>query len=313
MVASGEIIFPNGAPAERFRLASFSVSLPWFDETLNAQRQSQKDSPVKLFVMGKNKWRCEQEWPLARTRYTPYYLRTTSSSNPAFCAGELSLLAPRADEPDDDYLYDPLNPVPTAGGAMMGKGSGIVRQNEIESRSDVLTYTTCTLTEDIEVTGPVTAILYVSTSSPCTDFTAKLVDVHPDGAAFNVCDGILRRRYEKRGDTPEASRTQEIKVQLWPTSMVFLKGHQIRLEISSSNFPRFDRNPNTGNPIATETEAIVANQIVRHGLHYPSRLILPVIPEQHSRNIPMSFHAHNRQVHSGCSNIGFRCAAKSNQ
>jgi hypothetical protein len=123
------------------------------------------------------------------------------------------------------------------------------------------------------------AILFVATSASCTDFCAKLVDVHPNGAAFNVCDGILRREFKLSKGAQYAPPTQEIKIKLWPTSMVFLKGHQIRLEISSSNFPRFDRNPNTGNLIATETRTVAAHQVVRHGLQYPSRLILPVIPE----------------------------------
>src|SRR4029453_5285704 len=138
-------------------------------------------------------------------------------------------------------------------------------------------YTTPPVSENTEVTGPVRATLYVSTTATNTDFTAKLVDVHPDGSAYNVCDGILRRGYAQ--GTPTSAPVHEITVDLWPTSMVFGKGHRIRLEIASSNFPCFDRNPNTGRDIATETEPVVARQNVWHKEMYPSRLILPIIPK----------------------------------
>ena len=138
-------------------------------------------------------------------------------------------------------------------------------------------YTTPSLNQDEEVTGPISLILYVSTTAPNTDFTAKLVDVHQDGSAFNISEGILRRSYQEEGPSA-AEKVYEIHLDLWPTSMVFFKGHRIRLEVSSSNFPRFDRNPNTGNKIASEVNVISAKQTVRHGLEYPSRLILPIIP-----------------------------------
>lgn len=127
----------------------------------------------------------------------------------------------------------------------------------------------------MEVTGPVSLTLYVSTTTPSTDFTAKLVDVHPDGSAYNVTDGILRRRYVS------TKQPTEIRIDLWPTSMVFLKGHRIRLEVSSSNYPRFDRDPNTGRPIATETETVAARQTIHHSPATPSRLILPIVPAEH--------------------------------
>lgn len=136
----------------------------------------------------------------------------------------------------------------------------------------MLVYSTSPLERNLEVTGPVRLILYVSTTARHTDFTAKLVDVHPDGSAYNVSEGILRRKY----DQPDAPT--EIEIDLWPTSMAFLKGHQIRLEVSSSNYPRFDRNPNTGRQIATETSPVVATQTMYHSAEIPSRLILPVIP-----------------------------------
>jgi uncharacterized protein len=156
---------------------------------------------------------------------------------------------------------------------MIGPRAGIALQNKPEARPDVLVYSTPPLDEDIEATGPVKLILFVATTAPNTDFTAKLVDVFPDGSAYNVSDGILRRGYE--GSSPT-----KITVDLWPTSFVFRKGHRIRLEVSSSNFPRFDRNPNTGRTIATETETIVARQMVHHSSPMPSRLVLPVIPHR---------------------------------
>jgi putative CocE/NonD family hydrolase len=228
--------------------------------------------------MGKNEWRAEQEWPLARTQYTPYFLSSGGSANSAAGDGTLSAIAPTAQGPGDSYTYDPLHPVPTAGGAMIGGAAGIARQNDIEAREDVLVYTTPSLNKDVEVTGAISLILYVSTTAPNTDFTAKLVDVHQDGSAFNISEGILRRSYHEARSSSAAEKVHEIHIELWPTSMVFFKGHRIRLEVSSSNFPRFDRNPNTGNRIASEVNIISAKQTVRHGPEYPSRLILPIIP-----------------------------------
>jgi uncharacterized protein len=168
--------------------------------------------------------------------------------------------------------------VPTAGGAMIGPAAGIARQNDVEGRQDVLVYTTTVLNQDTEVTGPVSLILYVSTTAPNTDFTAKLVDVHPDGSAFNISEGILRRAYQDAQVPAGSKRVQEIHIELWPTSMVFFKGHRVRVEVSSSNFPRFDRNPNTGKRISSEVNVTSSEQTVRHDAEYPSRLILPIIP-----------------------------------
>jgi putative CocE/NonD family hydrolase len=160
---------------------------------------------------------------------------------------------------------------------MIGPAAGIARQNDVEARHDVLVYTTPSLNQDMEVTGPISLTLYVSTSAPNTDFTAKLVDVHQNGSAFNISEGILRRSYQEAQGPSAAERVHEIHIELWPTSIVFFKGHRIRLEVSSSNFPRFDRNPNTGNRIATEVNIISARQTLRHDSEYPSRLILPII------------------------------------
>ena len=272
---AGEVVFPNGVRAENFRLQSLAVSLPWFDETLQASQPLSKDqSPVKIFVMGKNEWRSEREWPLSRASATSLYLRSGGKANSAVGDGRLDLAEPLSDEPDDSFLYDPQHPVATAGGAMIGAAAGITRQNAIETRNDVLVYTTAVLQNDVEVTGPIALVLYVSTSAADTDFTAKLVDVHPDGSAYNVSDGILRRSYSGPAGS---AKIHEIRIELWPTSMVFFKGHRMRLEVSSSNFPRFARNPNTQNNSATETNPVSATQIVHHGARFPSRLILPFV------------------------------------
>ena len=159
---------------------------------------------------------------------------------------------------------------------MLGPRSGVQMQNTIESRPDVLVYSTPTLYESLEVTGPVRTDLYVSTDVPSTDFTAKLVDVYPDGRAYNICDGILRRNYEPNNNSEESP--VKISIDLWPTSYLFRKGHRIRLEISSSNFPRYDRNTNTLAFAPTASETVIANQTIFHSNQYPSRLILPIIP-----------------------------------
>ena len=318
---AGEVTFPDGSKSEAFRPESFVVSLPWFDQKLSAHQISalKADSPVRIFVMGKNEWRSEQEWPLARTRYTSLYLRSSGNANgslqdqklPSYVerspnrVGEtfhtkvtdraiLSLNAAH-DDPSDSFTYDPSNPTPTAGGAMIGCNQAIACQDNIERRNDVLLYTTPQLREDLEVTGPVRVVLYASTSAPQTDFTAKLVDVHPDGSAFNVSDGILRKSFKARksaGTAQQSSAIEKITIDLWPTSMVFNRQHRIRLEISSSNFPRYDRNPNTGAFIPTETRMVSAQQSVFHSALHPSRLILPIIPQDAEQYEP----AHTQRI-----------------
>jgi putative CocE/NonD family hydrolase len=268
--------FPDGSMTDPYRRASLAPSLPWFDHHL---RGSPLDpslaAPVRIFVMGENAWRDEQEWPPARVQYTPFYLRSGGRANSAAGDGRLAFDEPRAPEPADSYVFDPRHPVPSRGGAMLGTRAGVALQNDVESRHDVLVYTGEPLASDMEVTGPISAILYVATDAPNTDFTVKLVDVHPDGKAYNVSDGILRRRYPQS----EASGAwTEIAVELWPTSMLFRRGHRLRVEVSSSNHPRFDRNPNTGRDIPTERAPVVARQALSHGSATPSRIILPVIP-----------------------------------
>jgi putative CocE/NonD family hydrolase len=226
--------------------------------------------------MGENVWRDEQEWPLARAKPTKYYLRSAGHANSSGGDGKLNLDPPDDAEPADSYVYDPGNPVPTRGGAMLGPGAGMREQNDVEARKDVLVYSTEPLTQALEVTGPVVATLHVDTTASNTDFTAKLVDVYPDGKAYNVSDGVLRRSY--RHSTEQGAAPQDISIDLWPTSMLFRVGHRIRLEISSSNFPRYDRNTNSGEDLATDTAFRVATQTVHHSRAYPSSILLPVVP-----------------------------------
>lgn len=267
------VTLPGGPRLRNYRLDSIAPSLPWFDRHLRTGSDDSTEAPVRIFVMGKNVWRDEMEWPLARTRYVPYYLHSAGKANSVHGNGVLTVSAPSSEEPADTFVYDPRQPVPSLGGAMFGSHGGIALQDAVEKRPDVLVYSTAPLEDDLEVTGPIHLMLHVSTTVPATDFTAKLVDVHPDGSAYNVSEGILRRRY--RG----LAQPTAIQIDLWPTSIVFLKGHRIRLEVSSSHYPRFDRHPNTEDPIATATHPVTATQSAHHGSATPSYLLLPVIPQ----------------------------------
>jgi uncharacterized protein len=268
----------SGAPVRRYQL-------DWFDRWLkNTPPAAQINlQPVRIFVMGANHWRDEQEWPLKRTRYTPAFLGSRSGAATLNGDGTLTPTAHNSDS--DEFTYDPRHPVPTRGGPVCCNPKifpwGPMDQREVEARPDVLVYATAPLKEELEVTGVVRAILYVSTTAPDTDFTAKLVDVFPDGHARNLTDGMLRLRYRNGLERPEATKPGEIyrvSIDAGVTSNVFLAGHRIRVEVSSSNFPRFDRNPNTGRLVADETELRTARQTVFHGHKHPSHLLLPVIP-----------------------------------
>ena len=268
--------FPDGSTTGEYRKASLSPSIAWFDHHLRGEPLDRSlASPVRLYVMGENVWRDEQEWPLARTQYTSFYLHSAGHANSETGDGRLTTESPVENQLADSYLYDPRHPVPSRGGAMLGPRAGIFLQNDVEARSDVLVYSTAPILQDLEVTGPVSAVLYVTTTAPNTDFTAKLVDVFPDGRAYNVTDGILRRSYTP---IPAQHTSTQITIHLWPTSMLFRQGHRIRVEISSSNFPRYDRNPNTGGDILLETNPVAATQTVEHNAMAKSQIILPVIP-----------------------------------
>ena len=274
------ITFPDDTTAGDYRPASIAPSVPWFDHhLLGRPLDLSLWAPVRIYVMGENKWRAEQEWPLARAKTMPLYLAgpppSLSPSANSSTDGRLTFERPAAAEPPRSYVYDPNNPVPTRGGAMLGLRAGIQLQNDVEARPDVLLFTSEPLDADVEVTGPVSAVLFVSTTAPNTDFTVKLVDVHPDGKAYNATDGILRRSYSRElaADTPT-----KIEIDLLPTSMLFRRGHRFRVEISSSNFPHYDRNPNTGGDIVRETNPVLANQSIFIGADTASMLLLPIIP-----------------------------------
>lgn len=243
-----------------------------------------EEPPVKLFVMGEDAWRYEQEWPLARTQYTEYFLHSDGNANSSSGDGSLSTDGP-ADERPDHYLYDPFHPVPTNGGQLCCYPSklapGAFDQRSVEERADVLVFTTEPLESDLEVTGPVVLKLWAATTAVDTDFTGKLVDVYPDGYARNLTDGIIRARYRNGTAKPERVTPGEVveyTIDLWSTSNLFKAGHRIGLEVTSSNFPRFDRNLNTGGDLGQESEMRPAIQTIFHDAGHPSRLILPVIP-----------------------------------
>ena len=261
------------------------VHLRWFDYWLKGTDNGILDEPpVRIFVMGDNVWRDEQEWPLARAQNTDYYFHSRGKANSLHGDGELSAQPP-GEEPPDVYLYNPADPTPTRGGALCCNpyfaANGAFDQRDIEARPDVLVYTTPPLEQDLEVTGPVTVSLWAATSATDTDFTAKLVDVCEDGCARNLTDGIIRARYREStslASMVEPGRAYLYTIDLWATSNVFQQGHRIRVEISSSNFPRFDRNTNTGNVIAGDANFKPALQTVLHDAEHPSHITLPVAP-----------------------------------
>jgi len=269
------------------------ADLRWFDYWLKGiDTGIMAEPPIRLFVMGANIWRNEQEWPLARTVWTPYYLHSNGKANTLYGDGTLKP-EPPANAPADKYDYDPNDPVPTLGGnnstwtwmkfARDQIYPGPLDQRPVERRDDVLVYTSAPLEAPLEVTGPLTVILYAASSARDTDFTAKLVDVYPDGRAIHLAEGIIRARHRhnmERAEWLEPGEVTQYQIRLAPTSNHFGKGHCLRVEISSSNFPRFDRNLNTGEPIATSTRMQVAHQTVLHTQSYPSHILLPIIPPE---------------------------------
>ena len=233
--------------------------------------------------MGSNQWREENDWPLARAQSTKYFLHSAKTANSLRGDGSLSTVAPHS-EPSDRYVYDPSNPGAnhwrTAMLRFRTPGSGSRDQRPVEARDDVLIYTTPAFSQDTEVTGPVSLELFAQSSAVDTDFEAKLVDVGPDGFAQNLTEGIIRARYRNSQEKPELMNPGQIykfMIDLWSTSNVFLKGHALRLEISSSNFPRFDRNMNTGEVQAWAQKYVSATNVVYHDAEHPSALVVPVV------------------------------------
>jgi putative CocE/NonD family hydrolase len=243
---------------------------------------------VKLFVMGRNEWVYEQEYPLARTDYRPFYFTSHGGANSDKGNGGLSWTKPAAAAPDR-FSYDPAKPVPSLGGnncCGTPTPAGPKDQRPIESRQDILIYTSDALQEELEVTGPVKVVLYASSDAVDTDFVAKLVDVHPDGASYNMAEGIVRARYRDSLSAPALMKPGEVyrfEIDLVGTSIAFQKGHRIRVHVTSSHFPQFDRNPNTGAKFGTTAEIKVAQQTVYHDAERPSHIVLPVIPPRGPR------------------------------
>ena len=252
-----------------------ALTIRWFDYILkNIDNGMGGEKPVKVFVMGSNVWRDENAWPISGARVARFYLHSRGMANGLTGDGALST-APPVDELSDRYLYDPADPVPTKGSAL-----GARDQRPVEARPDVMVYTTSPFQEALQVTGPVSAEIYASSSCVDTDFTAKLVDVWPNGYAQNLTDGIIRARYRDSFEKPEFMNPGEIyrfSIDLWATGNVFLPGHRLRLEISSSNFPRFNRNLNTGEDLLRATRMIKATNVIYHNRDHASALILPVI------------------------------------
>ena len=251
-----------------------ATQIAWYRRWLHADESAwRQQKRVRLFVMGRNTWRDEDEWPLAHARDTPLYLAKGAdrARDLSFSPGETG---------SDTYSFDPANPVPTCGGAHLVLDSvfpqGPLDQRAIQRRDDVLVYSTSPLAGDVEVTGWVKAVLWVRSSAPSTDFTAKLVDTWPDGRSFNVCDGI--RRVVFAGLESDGGWSK-VTVELGATSMVFLRGHRISAQISSSNFPRFDLNPNTGEPVRLASKRVSAVQEVSIGGAHASHLLLPLVAD----------------------------------
>jgi uncharacterized protein len=275
----GDVVFGTGAVLDMNR----SI-VDWADWSLRGLDNAWgTGAPVRIFVMGTNVWRDEQEFPLARARSTRLYLSTTGGANTA--AGDGGLVS---DPPDssriDAYDFDPMNPVPTVGGRLCcgdGIPPGPFDQRPIEQRPDVLVYSTPPMQRDLEVTGFLRLELYAASTAVDTDFTAIVADVAPDGYSRFLTDGVVRGRYRnstKKAEPLEPGKIYKLDLDLWATSNVFKAGHRLRLYVSSSNFPRFNRNMNTGEPTARATRSVTARQTIYHDREHPSALVLPVVP-----------------------------------
>ena len=283
---AGQGSFGNEYWGEAFDLQG--MSLAWFDRWLKGEDNGVDTDPaVYYFTMGANRWQSAEAWPPPDADALSFFLHGDGKANSRDGDGSLSVEPPVETETPDHYLYNPRDPVPTLGGpyALSDPETvrvGVQEQGPVESREDVLVYTSQPLDRGVEVTGNVNLNLWAVTSAADTDWTAKLVDVHPDGNSYNVCEGILRARFRESLEEPtpiEPGEVYRYDVDLGPTSMHFKRGHRIRLQVSSSNFPAFARNLNTGGASHEETEYRLALQTVLHDAAHPSCLVLPVMPE----------------------------------
>jgi len=257
----------------------------WLDQFLKDEETGVLDAPVTLFLMGDNVWRDEADWPPLGTRFVDYYLHSDGRANSATGDGWLSP-EPPASEPPDLFSYDPMFPIPSAGGHSCCFPNvapmGMEPQGLPEAFNATLVYTSPPLERDLTVIGPITATLYAASSAVDTDFTVKLCDVWPDGRSFNIQEGIVRARYRDSLSQPSLITPDEVyayTIELGPTANVFKAGHRLRVDVSSSDFPQWDRNLNTGGALGREglAHAIVANQVLLHQDRYASRVTLPIV------------------------------------
>lgn len=281
---SGQGYFGSDGSGDAIDLHGMQLS--WFDHWLKGEDNGVDTDPnTYIFMMGENTWRSEESWPPPSVQTANYFLRSRGKANSLNGDGILSMDPPKAGETPDRYMYNPLNPVPTNGGAHLAGipsvfNVGVQDQRSVEMRSDVLVYTSDPLEKDTEITGHVTLNLWAVTSASDTDWTAKLVDVHPNGLAVNVCDGILKARF--RNSLTETSLVEPdnaylYRIDVGPTSMLFKRGHSIRLEVSSSNFPAYARNLNTGGTHDIELEPLTTIQTILHDADHQSVLELPIV------------------------------------
>lgn len=262
----------------------FGTESKWFDHYLQGKDTGiDREPPVEIFYMGVNQWQHEQDWPIPGTKFTPMYIASGGSANTASGNGTLSFNQP-AGSASDGYNYDPNDPVPTLGGnncCGTPTLAGPKDQRPLANRKDILVYNSQPMTEPLAIAGPVKMKLFAATDGPDTDWVVKLIDVAPDGFAFNVCEGIMRARYRNGVDKPallKAGEMYEYEVDLVGTANVFLPGHRIRIDITSSHFPQFDRNPNTGEPFGSSAKVRVAKQTIFHAAGRASHIVLPVVP-----------------------------------
>lgn len=260
-------------------------AMRWFDWHLKGIDDGiSKEKPVRLFIMGENVWRNEDEWPLTRAIPTRYYLHSGGNANSAKGDGWLATALPTKQKSTDSFVYDPANPIPTLGGATLGittSPAGPADQSSLADRTDILVYSTLPFEQPTEVTGPVSLEAYVSSSAEDTDLVGRLIDVAPDGKAILLTEGILRLRYRDSFEKPELMKPGQIypvKVDLWATANVFKVGHRLRLEITSSSYPRYDRHPNHGGDLAGETRPTPATNVIHHDSAHPSALVVPIVP-----------------------------------
>ena len=292
---SNIVIGPWGhGPTQKFGALDFGpeanvdanvVQLRWYDYFLKGiDNGLAAEPPVKLFVMGRNEWVYEREYPLARTQWKPLYFKSGGGAIGARGDGRLSWDKPTGASPPDRFRYDPDDPVPSLGGnncCGTPTPAGPMDQRPIEGRRDVLLYTSDVLQDEVEATGPVKVVLFAASDAVDTDFVAKLVDVYPDGSSYNMAEGILRARYRDSLSQPSPltpGKVYRLEIDLVGTSVAFQKGHRIRVHVTSSHFPQFDRNPNTGAVFGTTSEVKVAQQTVYHDAERPSHVLLPVVP-----------------------------------